>query len=177
MKLNILARGMVLTDGQREHFEKKFDRLDRFFGDDIEAAVRIRNEREMKIIEVTIPMGRDILRAQEGTDDLYASLDAVLEKLQRQVRKHRTRLEKRVRKDAYAKAEMEDAATLGAEQKENQLVRTKTFQVSPMSVDDAIASMEMLGHTFFVFLDEKTDSICVVYQRDDGNFGVLVPER
>lgn len=177
MRLNITARGMELSDTQREHFEKKLDRLDRFFDDDVEATVRVRNEREKKIVEVTIPLNRDMLRAQESTDDLYASLDAVVEKLQGQIRKYRTRLEKRVRKGAYAKAEMEDKITIGAERQENRLVRTKSFKVMPMSVEDAIASMEMLGHTFFVFLNDKTDSICVVYQRDDGNFGVLMPEK
>lgn len=176
MRLNITARDMELSNAQRDHFEKKLARLDRFFDDDVEATVRIRNERELKIVEITIPMNNATLRAQEATDDLYASLDAIMEKLQRQIRKHRTRLEKRMRKGAYAKAELEDAITIVAEEKENRLVRTKSFAVEPMSVDDAIASMEMLGHTFFLFLNEATDSICVVYQRDDGNFGVLIPE-
>jgi putative sigma-54 modulation protein len=177
MKLTITARGMDLSDAQRDHFEKKLARLDRFFDDDVEATARLRTERGLKIVEVTIPLYNDTLRAQEGTDELYASLDAVMEKMTRQIRKHRTRLEKRVRKGAYDKAQLEDAATIGAEEAENRLVRTKTFSVSPMSVEDAISSMEMLGHSFFIFLNDKTDSICVVYRRDDGNFGVLIPEK
>ncbi len=177
MKLTINAKGMELTEAQRDHFEKKLGRLDRFFDDDIEATARLRTERGLRIVEVTIPLHNEVLRAQDATDDLYASLDAVMEKLTGQIRKHRTRLEKRMRKGAYAKAEMEDAITIVAEQAENRLVRTKSFKLSPMSVEDAIASMEMLGHSFFIFLNNKTDGICVVYQRDDGNFGVLMPEK
>ncbi len=176
MRLNIIARGVDLTETQRQHFEKKLGRLDRFFDDDIEATARIRTERGLRIVEVTIPLYNEALRAQEATEDLYASLDAVMEKLGRQIRKHRTRLEKRVRKGAYAKAEMEDVITIGAENAENRLVRTKVFKLEPMSVEDAIAGMEMLGHTFFMFLNEATGGVCVVYQRDDGNFGVLIPD-
>jgi putative sigma-54 modulation protein len=176
MRLNINARGMELSDTQRQHFEKKLGRLDKFFGDDVEVTARLRTERGLKIVEVTIPLYKEALRAQEATEDMYASLDAVMEKLARQIRKHRTRLEKRVRQGAFAKAEAENEMTLGAELAENRLVRTKVFKLEPMSVEDAIASMQMLGHTFFMFLNEATNGVCVVYQRDDGNFGVLIPD-
>lgn len=179
MFTTIKAIGIELTETQRKHLEKKAAKLDRYFGDDVECLIRIREDHHRKIVELTLPLRGATLRAQEGTDDLYASMDAVMEKIMRQIRKQRTRLEKRTREGAYAKAEMEDSLTVGAVETEEtgRLVRTKNFGVEPMTAEEAISQMEMLGHSFFVFLNEQTDTICVVYAREDGNFGLLIPER
>lgn len=177
MRLTMTSKGFDLSDAQKRHIEKKLSKLDRFFGDEIEATVRARSERGREIVEVTIPLQGTFLRAQESTQDLYASLDLVMEKLTAQIRKHRTRLERRVREGAYLRMETEDAQTIAQSEQVSQLVRTKSFRVSPMSPEEAISQMEMLGHTFFVFHNEQTDSVCVVYGRDDGNFGLLIPER
>lgn len=177
MRLTFTTKGYDLNEGQRSHFEKKLSRLDKFFDDEVEATVRIRTERNQEIVEVTIPLQGQFLRAQESANDLYGSLDSVMDKLMGQIRKHRTRLEKRMREGSIARIESEDAAIKAASANAGMLVRTKTFSVTPMTPEDAISHMEMLGHTFFVFDNTQTNSICVVYTRDDGNFGLLIPEK
>ncbi len=120
-------------------------------------------------------MGSVILRAEEVSSDMYMSIDRAVDKLNRQIRRHRTKLEKRLRAGAF-----EPVADEPAEPEEEvanyNLVRVKKFAIKPMHVDDAIAQMELLGHTFFLFMNEETDSMCVLYLRSDGGYGLLQPE-
>lgn len=177
MKINIIDKGFELSDTQQRHFEKKLQKLDRFFGDEVECTVRVRQEKSREIVEITLPLrGGVTLRAQESTHELYASLDAVMEKIMRQIRRQRTKLEKRTREGAYAKAEMENLLTTSPEEQIGKLIRTKSFQLDAMTTEEAISQMEMLGHSFFLFLNQQTNSVCAVYAREDGNFGLLIPE-
>lgn len=173
MRLNISGKGFEVTDGLRERFDKKLSKLDRYFRDDAEAYIRVSQERGGRnIAEITISVGGLILRAEETSGDMYASIDGAVDKLNRQIRRHRTKLEKKLRV-SDAEPWMEDAED---EAPEYNLVRVKKFGVKPMPVDDAIAQMELLDHNFYIFRSEETGEICVLYRRNDGGYGLLQPE-
>jgi putative sigma-54 modulation protein len=175
MKLIISGKGFEITDGIRERFNKKLSRLDKYFQKDAEAYIRISQERGGRnIVEITISVGGLILRAEEVSGDMYASIDGVMDKLTRQIRRHRTKLEKRL----HVKIEPDFAGEVpaGEETPEYSVVRTKRFPVKPMRVDDAIAQMELLDHVFYLFQNEESDSMCVLYRRKDGTYGLLQPE-
>ena len=176
MKFVYIGKGMEVTDSLKARVEKKLTKLERYFQDDVEAQIRISQERgNRNIVEITISVGSVILRAEEVSNDMYMSIDRSVDKLNRQIRRHRTKLEKRLRAGAFEPVANEPAET-EEEVATYDLVRVKKFPVKPMHVDDAIAQMELLGHTFFLFMNEETDSMCVLYLRSDGSYGLLQPE-
>ena len=173
MRLNISGKGFEITDGLRERFDKKLSKLDRYFRDDAEAYIRISQEKGGRnIVEITISVGGLILRAEETSGDMYASIDGAVDKLNRQIRRHRTKLEKKLRV-SDVDLQMEDEQD---DMPEYNLVRVKKFGVTPMPVDDAIAQMELLDHNFYIFRSDDTGEICVLYRRKDGGYGLLQPE-
>ncbi len=175
MKLIITGKGFEVTDGLKERLEKKLSKLDKYFQEDAEAYVRFSQERGARnILEITISVGGLILRAEEVTGDMFTSIDGAVDKLSRQIRKHHTKLEKKL----HVKIDMapEGDTSIEEEAAQYNIVRTKRFPVKPMHVDDAIAQMELLDHVFFLFLNEETDTMCVLYRRKDGNYGLLQPE-
>ena len=173
MKFVYIGKGMEMTDSLKARVEKKLTKLERYFQDDVEAQIRISQERgNRNIVEITISVGSVILRAEEVSNDMYMSIDRAVDKLNRQIRRHRTKLEKRIRPSELEAAENEEAV----EEPSYDVVRIKRFGVKPMSVEDAIAQMELLGHDFFLFLNEEIDTLCVLYRRHDGSYGLLQPE-
>ena len=176
MKFVYIGKGMEVTDSLKARVEKKLSKLERYFQDDVEAQIRLSQERgNRNIVEITISVGSVILRAEEVSNDMYMSIDRAVDKLNRQIRRHRTKLEKRLRAGAFEPVSDESAEN-AEEVASYDLVRVKKFPVKPMQVEDAIAQMELLGHTFFLFLNEETDSMCVLYLRSDGGYGLLQPE-
>ena len=177
MKFVYIGKGMEVSDSLKARVEKKLSKLERYFQDDVEAQIRLSQERgNRNIVEITISVGSVILRAEEVSNDMYMSIDRSVDKLNRQIRRHRTKLEKRLRAGAFEPIAEEPAEPEEEEVASYNLVRVKKFPVKPMRVDDAIAQMELLGHTFFLFLNEETDSMCVLYLRSDGIYGLLQPE-
>ncbi len=174
MRIQTLGRNITISDPIRQYVNKRVGKFDRLFGDDVEAQVRLSIDRYRQICEVTIPLRGVTLRAEESTNDMYTSIDSVIGKLERQIRKYRTRLEKRMRQDADTE-EVYEAPFEEAQQ--GRLVRTKRFQLEPMDTETAIEQMELLGHSFFMFLDGETEEVRTVYKREDGNYGLLVPEK
>lgn len=175
MKLIISGRGFEVTDGLKERLHKKLSKLDKFFQEDAEAYVRFSQERGGRnIIEITISVGGLILRAEEVSGDMFSSIDGAVDKLSRQIRRHRTKLEKKL----HVKIDLgtDDALSPGEDEPQYNIVRTKKFPVKPMHVDDAIAQMELLDHVFYLFLNEESGSMCVLYRRKDGTYGLLQPE-
>ncbi len=173
MKFIITGKKLNLTEPLKNTVEKKISKLDRYFHDDASATVILSTEKLRDIIEVTINFNGMIYRAQEITDDMYTSIDKVIDTLERQIRKNKTRLEKRLRAGAF----IEPSAYFTDEaEDEFELIKTKRFTLKPMSVDEAILQMNMLSHTFFVFLNADTESTCVVYKRKDGGYGLIEPE-
>ena len=179
MKTNITAKNMVVTPGITNRITKKTATMERYLKPDTEMFVRLRKERDERICEITVPMGGGVtLRAEAGSEDnLFMAIDHSLAKLERQILRHRTKLEKRLRADmdtAEAPEFIEDPAVYG--EGARQVVRKKTFPVRPMSVEDAALQMEWLGHSFFVFVNVETDRTNVLYLRKDGNLGLMEPE-
>ena len=173
MKFVYIGKGMEVTDSLKARVEKKLTKLERYFQDDVEAQIRISQERgNRNIVEITISVGSVILRAEEVSNDMYMSIDRAVDKLNRQIRRHRTKLEKRLRAGAY-----EEEAPDFELADEAELVRTKRFTVKPMSVEEAILQMNLLGHSFFVFRNtDFGDAICVVYRRNNGGYGIIETE-
>lgn len=170
MKFTISGKRMDVTDTMRERIEKKLSKLDRYFQKDSESVVLLSVSRGRHTIEVTIHHNGMIFRAQETTDDMYTALDRVEESLERQLRKNKTRLEKRLREGAFT-----DLFDSPQDEDNFELIRTKRFTVKPMDVEEAILQMNLLAHEFFVFKSIADESICVVYRRKDGGYGLLEP--
>ena len=173
MKYIYTGKGMEVTDTLKARVEKKLGNFERYFRDEPEVTVRFKLQKGARnIVEITVVVGGLILRAEECSNDMYMSIDRAVEKLERQIRRHRTKLEKRIRPSELEAAENEEAV----EEPSYDVVRIKRFGVKPMSVEDAIAQMELLGHDFFLFLNEEIDTLCVLYRRHDGSYGLLQPE-
>ena len=179
MKLEIRTRNVELTEALRRYVEKRLARVGRYLDGIEEVQVRLRLERSRHVVEVTIPLDGLVLRAEEQTCDMYASVDLVVEKLERQIAKYKTRLIRRLRTAGTREA----AAPGTSEEKPEELgeeatiARVKRFPIKPMSVDEAILQMNLLGHNFFVFANARTAKINVVYRRRDGGYGLIEPEE
>ena len=180
MKFTFTEKKVNLPKALHAYAEKKVGKLERYFKTDSEANLVFSVEKDRNKVELTIRSGATILRVSESTSDMFASVDAAVTSMERQLRKHKTRLEKRLRQDAFERTvSAEDVSTFVpdvVEEGEFEVVRTKKFAVKPMSVEDAIAQMELLGHDFFLFLNEEVDAMCVLYRRNDGSYGLLQPE-
>lgn len=179
MKTTITAKNMVVTPGITQRIMKKTQKMERYLKPDTEMFVRMRREKNnRRVVEITVPFEGVILRAEAVSDDnLFMSIDQALEKLERQIHRHRTKLEKRLREGAFQEVEPEFIEEAEAEPaQEREVVRHKHFPVRPMSVEDAVLQMELLGHSFFVFVNIDTERTNVLYLRKDGNLGLLEPE-
>ena len=174
MKYIFTGKGMEVSDSLKARVEKKLNKLDRYFREEAEATVRYMQQKGGRNIdEITIAVSGVILRAEECSNDMYLSIDRAVDKLESQIRRYRTRLDKRIRA-----SELEPVAEAAPEYEEASydVVRTKRFAVKPMSVEDAITQMELLGHDFFLFLNEANSELNVLYRRVDGSYGLLQPE-
>ncbi|MEC2077283.1 ribosome hibernation-promoting factor, HPF/YfiA family [Metabacillus fastidiosus] len=183
MRYNIRGENIEVTPALKEYTEKKISKLERYFDDSVDANVNINlkyyNDKESKI-EVTIPMSDLVLRAEEHNEDMYAAIDLVVNKLERQIRKHKTKVNRKFREKgakltfaAGAADEVESAVAL--EEDTLELVRTKRFNLKPMDSEEAILQMNMLGHNFFVFTNSENNATNVVYKRKDGKYGLIEP--
>ena len=161
--------------------EKKVGKLDRYFKEDATAAITFSIEKDRNQVEVTIRSSGTIFRVSESSSDMRASIDAAVASLERQFRKNKSRLEKRLRQGAFERtideAEVASFVPDGPEEGEYRIVRTKTFPIKPMTQEEAILQMNLLGHSFFAFRNEDADgSFAVVYRRNDGDYGIIKDE-
>lgn len=177
MKTYIYARNITLTDGLKEAVENKLNRLDKYFNQPVEARATLSVTKMDQTFEVTIPFGNVLLRAEESSDDMYKSIDLVQDKLERQIRKYKTKIE---RKAGDNSVRFNETAFVRTDEKEEEdapkIVRTKKISMKPMSKEEAVLQMELLGHNFYVFEDEDGET-SVVYKRKDGNYGLLEREE
>ncbi|MFI3226429.1 MAG: ribosome-associated translation inhibitor RaiA [Clostridia bacterium] len=152
----------------KDYAEKKISKLERYFSKDSTANITFSELRENKIIEVTVKHASLYFRAQEQAKDFYTAVDKIVDILERQIRKHKTKLEKRLRDNAY------DGLEVFEEKVDYDVVRRKHFDVESLTVDEAILQMEMLGHNFFFFRNaEDNDTYCVLYIRANGGYGII----
>jgi len=184
MNFSIRGEHLEVTEALRDYVEKKLSRLERYFEAPLtsEVYVTLSVVKGLQTIEVTIPLSGVLLRAEERNNDMYASVDLVVDKLERQIRKHKTKANRKIRQEG-GKRDLFRMEALGAptavvdEEDEFELVRTKRFNLKPMDVEEAILQMNMVGHSFFVFANMDTDQVNVVYKRDDGKYGLIEPEQ
>lgn len=172
MKVIISSKNMNASDHLKQTIESKLERLGKYFSNDIVANVTLTMERGRQKIEATINAKGTIFRAEETTTDIYSGVDRVVEKLSSQMSRFKTKLQRKHKDSKELK--FADLPTVADEEiEEMRVVRTKMFDLRPMSVDEAIMQMELLEHTFFVFLNMETETVCVVYKRKDNNYGLL----
>ncbi len=180
---NIRGENIEVTPAIREHVESKLGKLERYFneGADASAYVNLKVYKNGSTkVEVTIPMKGVTLRAEERHDDMYAGIDLIVDKLERQIRKYKTRVNRKSREhggvgELFASLEKDrkDHEEEEAQEDEFQIVRTKRFDLKPMSAEEAILQMNLLDHNFFVYTDGETDETNIVYKRRDGKYGII----
>jgi len=175
MKYNIRGDKLEVTDAIGSYVETKLDRLNKYFKeDDILANVLLKVRGNSQIIEVTIPTDKFILRSEEANDDLYAAIDLVTDKLERQIRKNKTRLNKQNVNNSLKSFNFDYELSADDESNEDEIiVKRKRVEMKPMDEEEAILEMNLLGHEFFVFKDVNTNKVCVLYRRKDGNYGII----
>ena len=172
MKYNIRGDKMVITEAIKDYTETKLGKLEKYFKeDDITANVLTRVRGNSQIVEVTIPTDKFILRSEEENDDLYAAIDLVTDKLERQIRKNKTRLNRNI-KDSVKEFNF-DFDIKDEEEAKEKVVKRKNIEMKPMDEEEAILEMELLGHSFFVYKDMDTNKTCVLYKRKDGDYGLI----
>jgi putative sigma-54 modulation protein len=180
MKFSIRGEHLEVTEALKDYVEKKLSRLERYFEAPLVSEVNVTMNvvKGMQIIEVSIPLAGVLLRAEERNSDMYASIDLVVDKLERQIRKLKTKANRKIRQEGGKRDlfRVETATTaLLDEEDEFELVRTKSFNLKPMDVEEAILQMNMVGHNFFVFSNMDTSQVNVVYKRNDGKYGLIEP--
>ena len=177
MKLTITSRNMVVTPAITKRIEKKTETMGRYLWPETEMQIKMTKEKARRVVEITVPMGKNVILRSEGSadDNLFLAIDKALAKMERQIRKHRTKLGKNLREEIPDVPEYIEEDS-GEEEKERKVVKQKTFPVRPMSVEDAAIEMELLGHNFFAFVNIDTDRTNVLYLRKDGDLGLLEPE-
>lgn len=175
MKVNIVGKNVKVTPAIAEKVNKKLDHLTKYFliDDNVIAKVLIRTYPVGQKIEVTIPTKYAILRAEVVDDDLYAAIDLAIDKLEDQIRRQKTRLQRKNRL-SLAEAFLDEEES--SEDDIDEVVKTKSIEPQEMSLDEAIMKMELLGHDFFIYTDDETEKIAVVYKRKDGDYGLIETE-
>jgi putative sigma-54 modulation protein len=180
MRYIVRGDNVEVTPALQEYAEKKLSRLEKYFDDipdDQIAQVTMRIVRNQHVVEVTVPVPNLLLRAEVKHQDMYAAIDLAADKLERQVRKYKTRVNRKARQAAAVSGTA--AFSRGEEERESQpyeIVRTKRFNLKPMDVEEAILQMDLLGHDFFVFSSVDTGQVSVVYKRHDGKYGLIETE-
>ncbi len=182
MEITVKGKNVEVTRALRDYAEKKVRKIQRFFeGDMIDAQVTMGIEKGLHIVEVTMQINGLLLRGEDKTGDMYASVDGAVDKIERQIRKYKTRINRRLRQIGTTLVEAEfvpegAGAAETIEEEEARIVRTKRFAMKPMSAPEAVMQMELLGHDFYVFSNAETEEVNVVYRRRDGNYGLIEPE-
>ncbi len=174
MKVEITCRNCTANDHLRSVIEQKLEKLNKYFGDkQAIAKVCLKKEASSLTTEVMLDYAGKFVRATASSDNFYDNIDVVLPKIEGQIRKHRTRFDQSSKISAYKESAM---FFTGEEEKDKIVVKEKRFTLKPMTVDEAIVDMELLGHSFYVFLEAKTNTVQVLYLRNDGDLGLIEPQ-
>lgn len=174
MRYTITGRNVEITPGLKSAVEEKIGKLERYFQPDTEITATLSVQKDKQKIEVTIPVKGRIIRAEESSSDMYASIDLVEETLERQLRKYKNKLiDKKQSAQSFSDLFISEEA---APDEEIQIVKTKRFAMKPMDPEEACVQMELLGHSFYVFLNADTEEVNVVYKRRGNTYGLIEPE-
>lgn len=175
MNIKIVGKNIEVTEGLKAAIEKKLARLDKYFIDNVNATATLSVEKNIQKVEVIIHFNNAILRAEVKYSDMYSAIDLVIDKLEGQVRRQKTKLERRNYDSTLRFSNIQHYDDYDKDD-EPRIVKTKRFAVKPMNEEEAVLQMELLGHDFFVFMNGNTDEINVVYKRKDGNYGLIEQE-
>ncbi len=173
MKLIITGRQMTVRDSLKELTMNKMQRFDKFFDENTEAYVSFSCRHGLQMVEITISTPTTMFRSEEGDTTFNNAIDIAVDTLERQIRKNKTRLEKRLKSGAFRTVPAEEEEI---EEEVEFNIKRKAFPIKPMSVEEAIMQMNLTGHQFFVFMDADTERTCVVYKRKAGDYGLIAPE-
>jgi ribosomal subunit interface protein len=177
MLVTVNGKNVEVTEALREYADKKVSKVAKFFEKSPRGAqVTLSTERGKHIVDITIQVDGLLLRGEEKTGDMYASIDGAIEKIERQVHKYKTKINRRFRDENKVVITPGNTSPVQEEAGEPQIKRTKRFAMKPMSVEEAIMQMDLLAHDFYVFTNGETDQVNVVYKRKDGNYGLIEPE-
>ena len=173
MKYNIHGKKVEVTESIKNYIEEKVGKLDKYIAnpEEVTAKVVIRILGREQVVEVTIPNQKIVLRCEERNEDLYAAIDKVSDKLERQIRKNKTRMQKRVKNNETIGFDL--SFDEEKEEPTETIVKRKELDMKPMSEEEAMLQMSLIGHEFFVFKNVATDNIAVLYARKDGNYGII----
>ena len=171
MRINIVGRQLNVWDELKLLIENKLDKLDKYFGDECSATVTLSSKHNQKCLEITIVASGTIFRSEVQDETFRNALDRAVYTIERQIRKNKTRLAKRLRSGAFDNGIIDTGEDF--EEEAEFKLRRKSFTIKPMSVEEAIMQMNLLGHEFFVFKDDNTEAVCVVYKRNDGDYGLI----
>ena len=172
MKYKIRGEKVEITDSIRNYIEEKIDKLNKYFSqdDDLNVSVVIKVSGKEQKIEITIPTAHFTLRSEESHSDLYAAIDLTVDKLERQIRKNKTKINSKIKKNLIQNFELDLEDKF---EEDEEIIKRKKVEMKPMDEEEAMLQMDMLGHEFFVFKNTDTDTVCVMYKRKDGNYGIL----
>jgi putative sigma-54 modulation protein len=176
MKHRIIGKNMDVSDGLKKRIAKKLGKLEKFFSPETEAVVTMSILKNWHILELTIVQNSMTFRAEEKSNDMYVSIDSAVDVVERQIRKNKTRLAKRIHENAFNPADAFEDSSFVVEEADYKVARSKKFPLKPMTLDEAILQMNLLSHAFFVFVNADTKRINVVYRRKDGDYGLIEPD-
>ncbi len=176
MKITVVGRHMTVDENLKSLVAKKLSRFDKYFVNEGEATVTFSRKRNKENLEITINAASTLFRSEVDDETFQNALDRSIEAIERQIRKNKTRLSKRLREGVFDEPGFSYSESVEEEESEF-VIRTKSFKLKPMSAEEAILQMNLLGHQFFVFEDQDSGDHCVVYARKDGAYGLIVPEK
>ena len=178
MTYKILCKKVELADSSKEKILDKVQKLNRFFGDDVECRIVVSQQREQMVVEITFPYKGFIIRAESRDREMLTAVDACLTNIDRQIRKDKTKLAKRLRDDSLDAYDIDfGAVDTPDDEEEFKIIKVKRLDAKPMMVEEAILQMNMLGHDFFIFNDPDTMATNVVYKRKDGNYALIETDK
>ena len=179
MKINIIGRQLSVFDDTKEMITEKLSKLDKYFGEEGSATVTLTHKRNLSTLEITIKASNTLFRSEVDADSFRDAMDRSIDNIERQIRKNKTKLRKKLREGIISDAAIAAASLEAVDEPEDSdiIIRKKVFEYTPMSPEEAVMQMNLLGHSFFVFNDAITGKTCVVYTRKDGNYGLIEPEE
>ena len=172
MRIEFLTKNYSPSDKLKDLIEKKVERLDKFFEDDTKVKIMLKKANDVETLELTIILDSSVMRAEVSGANMYDNIDIALPKLEKQIIKHRSKISKS-KKVRPKILDMDYAPPAEADDRHHGVVRSKTFELTPMTVEDAIEELELLGHSFYVFSNKATKNVNVVYKRNDGDYGLI----
>jgi putative sigma-54 modulation protein len=175
MAITVRGKNINITPALKDYVEKRIGKVTKYFSALGEITVLLTVEKGHHIVEVTVPLNGMLLRGEESTNDMYTSIDLVIEKLEKQIEKYKTKLSRRLRSGLFKGDLIADTAASETDS-DFKIVKTKRFAIKPMDVQEAVMQMNLINHDCYVFTNSETEDVNVVYRRRDGNYGLIEPE-